>query len=175
MQEYTDRMTRLRNEKFLDEFLPHELGRCVRYGRHVSFLLLEPELENKGSTDVLYPLLKKIANYIRNYTRFVDISIRIGRQILIIMVETDIESAKVVENKLKNLIEKEKYEISPAFPHVSVKLRTALGAYPEAGREPVTILKTLRDRMFGFGSKLEEESAKQEQLTLGLGDNKNKE
>ncbi|MCL5036969.1 MAG: diguanylate cyclase [Chloroflexi bacterium] len=156
-----DRLTRLRTEDFLDESLPFEIERCERYGRPVSFLLVEPRIDDRESTDVLYPILKKIAAYIRNHTRFMDISVRIGRQVLLVMTETSLESAAVVEKKIKNIVESEPYEVSPSFPHINVQLRTALGAYPEAGREATTILKTLRDRLYGFDKSPGEEPWKE--------------
>ncbi|MCD6309711.1 MAG: hypothetical protein J7M18_03290 [Candidatus Eremiobacteraeota bacterium] len=152
MPEHIDWLTYLRTEEFLYEHLPYEIARSERYKRPLTFLLVEPELEPRRSTDLLYPVLKKIANFIRTNTRFVDISVRIGMQIFMIMTETNIEGAKVVEKKIKKLVESEQYEVSPAFPNASVNLRTALGSYPEIGKEPTTILRNLREKLYAPAS-----------------------
>ncbi len=145
--ESLDRLTKLKSDTTLEEIMYFELRRAERYKCPLSFLLMEPKIGEPEGDELIYSVLKIIAGFIRKHTRFVDISVRIGRQLLIILTETPPEKAEVVKNKLKTLIEEKPLEVGEEYPQVSVKLLVALASFPEDGRDGKTILKILQDKI----------------------------
>ena len=141
-EDLRDRLTKLLSEETLEKNVHYEINRARRYRHPLTFLLIEPKVEENRDA-LLYSILKKIAIFIQTNTRYVDTSVRMGRQILIILVETDRKGAQVVKDKLQSLLENKPFAIEEeAFP-VSVKLLFALASYPHDGETIPALLKAL--------------------------------
>jgi len=144
-----DKLTQMRSDKILLEVMFFELNRAKRFNHPLSFLLIEPKLSVPYENNLLhlYPILKQVSMMLRQYTRYVDISIRMGRQLLLILTETDPDGAKVVESKLKDFLEGEPLPLWDEFPMPTVSLLSASASFPKDGNTPEEVLQTLQDRL----------------------------
>jgi len=144
-----DRLTQMRSDKIIQEIMFFELNRAKRYSHPLSFLLIEPRLSEPYENNLLhlYPILKQISMMLRQYTRYVDISVRMGRQLLLILTETDIEGAQVVDSKLKDVLEGEPLPLWDEYPMPTIKLISSTAGFPEDGEDPEEMLKILQDRL----------------------------
>jgi hypothetical protein len=69
------------------------IRRCKRYGREIALIGLAFEASSTA-TGQLYPLLKLAAAWVRGSTRSVDLAVRAGDQIWLLLPETGAEGGE---------------------------------------------------------------------------------
>ncbi len=139
-----DKLTRLYNEDFLREELKRELKRAERYGRPLSFLLIDPNLSEEDYLQVGFLALKKIAAITRELTRFLDIKVRIKNRILILLPETDYHGALKVAEKIYKKIDETTFR---QFPNIKMNPKIGIASFPEDGVDKESIFKALEKDM----------------------------
>lgn len=102
----TDNLTGLFNSRHFYKQLKSEIGRTIRYNHPLSLMMLDVD-NFKNYNDTYGHLegdrvLKQLADVIRNCLRLGDSGYRIGgEEFAVIMPDTDVESAKLVAERLR--------------------------------------------------------------------------
>ncbi|MCG9581111.1 GGDEF domain-containing protein [Vibrio tubiashii] len=106
-----DELTRLYNRRALEEFAPKEVARAQRFEHSLSVLLIDID-KFKQINDVYGHqagdhVLRTIGRILRIETRKNDFSFRYGgEEFLVLLPETNKNQAKIVAEKLRNVIER---------------------------------------------------------------------
>lgn len=135
-----DKLTRLLDDSFLGEGLTREIKRAERYKRPLTFLLIDPGIQEDQFQMVGYLALKKLAAIVREQTRYLDIKVRLKNRILVLLPETNFEGGLKVAVKIKELMDKMEFQ---DFPDITPKGNIGIAAYPEDGIEKNSILLSL--------------------------------
>ncbi|RUM42165.1 MAG: GGDEF domain-containing protein [Desulfurobacterium sp.] len=108
---YKDILTGLFRREILYDLIEKEFHRSKRYGYHFSILMID--IDNFKKINDTYghlfgdKVLKKVAETIRKTLRSSDIAIRYGgEEFLVILPHTDLESAKIVGERIRKTIER---------------------------------------------------------------------
>ncbi len=142
-----DKLTQLYTEEYLGEGLDAELTRARRYKHPLSFILLEPDIPDENRADRLYPSLRILARIAEQQTRSMDVGVRWGQQILLILPETPVDGAGKVVDKIREAYENHtllKDDPDIKFP---IQLKASVRAFPDHGQEKEGLLSLLRDSL----------------------------
>jgi len=107
----TDRLTGLNNRLKLDEFLADEMNRAKRYKHHLSVIIFDldhfKQVNDTYGHQVGDEILVSVADLTRENTRTSDVAGRWGgEEFMIICPETELSGAKVIAEKLRQVIER---------------------------------------------------------------------
>ncbi|MCA9791407.1 MAG: diguanylate cyclase [Candidatus Eremiobacteraeota bacterium] len=125
----TDRLTSMLDDEYLEDPLDIELARAERYGRQIGFILLEPDFGDLTST-MVYQALKYLAAVCREHTRKVDIKVRWGNSILIVLPETAAEGLEVAVRKLTDAFARQTFDHPTNGQKVAGHLAVAKAVFP---------------------------------------------
>lgn len=144
---YTDSLTGLYNQRFFKEALEHETMRALRYNNKLSVAILDidnfKEINDSFGHSVGDMVLSEIAFKIEDSCRDTDIVCRYGGdEIVIILLETDIERAKEVCERISQNI----YRID--FMDKDIKVTLSIGIAELSPKEPEKILKKADERLY---------------------------
>ncbi|MHB8231821.1 MAG: sensor domain-containing diguanylate cyclase [bacterium] len=110
----TDELTGLYNRRKMDEVLEFEFNKAARYGNHLSVMILD--VDRFKSVNDFYGhkagdiILSKIGQLLRENTRSIDTATRYGgEEFVIVLPQTDFNSALSVAKKIKNLVKDYKF------------------------------------------------------------------
>ncbi|GFO60818.1 diguanylate cyclase response regulator [Geomonas silvestris] len=126
---YIDELTGLYNYRYLDVVLERELKRCERYGSNLSVLFLDIDLfkmvnDNFGHL-IGSRVLREVGSLLRKGVRDVDAVIRYGGdEYTIVLVETGVEGATVVAERIRRTIEQHTFSRADGL---AIKLTVSLG------------------------------------------------
>jgi two-component system, cell cycle response regulator len=126
---YIDELTGLYNYRYLDVVLERELKRSERYGANLSVLFLDIDLF-KMVNDLFGHLigsrvLREVGTLLRKSVRDVDAVIRYGGdEYTIVLVETGIEGAAVVAERIRRTVEAHTFARGDGL---AIKLTVSLG------------------------------------------------
>jgi len=126
---YIDELTGLYNYRYLDVVLEREIKRSERYGSNLSVLFLDIDLfkmvnDNFGHL-IGSRVLREVGALIRKSVRDVDAVIRYGGdEYTIILVETGLEGATVVAERIRRTIEQHTFGRADGL---AIKLTVSLG------------------------------------------------
>lgn len=126
---YIDELTGLYNYRYLDVVLERELKRSERYGSNLSVLFLDIDLF-KTVNDMFGHLigsrvLREVGSLLRKSVRDVDAVIRYGGdEYTIVLVETGLEGAAVVAERIRKTIEAHTFSKADGL---AIKLTVSLG------------------------------------------------
>ncbi|MFP4496649.1 MAG: diguanylate cyclase [Vulcanimicrobiota bacterium] len=154
-----DNLTGYYTDSYLEEGISSEVNRARRYGRNLTFLLFDFNIPKKYQVDMFFPIFKRVSKEIKVQTRVVDIKIRLGNRILVILPETDLAGAERAASKIQdNLNGVEFYHaIFDEFFHI--KATHSVASYPEDGEEPKNILRSLTQKMADNKETVSEEQS----------------
>jgi len=144
IKDETDKLTRLLKDSFLDEGLEREIKRAERYKRPLTFLLIDPGVPEENFHQVGYLALKKIANIVRDTTRYLDIKVRYRNRILILLPETNYEGGLRVALKIKEQMDMMSFQ---EFPDIIPEGNIGLASFPEDGIEKSSIMLSLEQNL----------------------------
>lgn len=163
----TDEVTGLLNRRALKEVGEYELARSIRLNRPIAVAMVD--LDNyKGINDshnhlIGDKVLKEISRLFRENVRNIDIVGRFGGdECVIIMPETDQESAYIATERIRSVLEKQAIEVDdlkfhvtacfgisahsdtpPSLDKIIEEADTAMYAAKEAGRNCIRIFQNL--------------------------------
>ncbi|ORJ57092.1 GGDEF domain-containing response regulator [Geothermobacter hydrogeniphilus] len=154
---YTDDLTGLYNQRYLDIVLEQEIRRSERYGLEFSIIFLDID-HFKTVNDTHGHLsgskaLKEVAGLLRKCIREVDVPFRYGGdEFTALLVETGLEGAPVVAERVRRTIEQHIFlaELGQDF-----KLTASVGyaTYPKDAQDKRAVLE-LADKAMYLGKKV---------------------
>ncbi|HEY4001619.1 MAG TPA: diguanylate cyclase [Candidatus Xenobia bacterium] len=140
-----DKLTQLYTEEYLEQGLDAELTRARRYKHPLSFILLEPDIPDEHRADRLYPSLRLLARITEQQTRAMDVGVRWGQQLLVILPETPVDGAARVVEKIREAFEN--HTLLKDDTDVTIKLKSAVRAFPDHGQEKEGLLAVLKESL----------------------------
>lgn len=149
---YIDELTGLYNYRYLDVVLERELKRSERYGSNLSVLFLDIDLF-KTVNDMFGHLigsrvLREVGSLLRKSVRDVDAVIRYGGdEYTIVLVETGLEGAAVVAERIRKTIEAHTFSKADGL---AIKLTVSLGyaCSPDDAATKVELLEMADQAMY---------------------------
>ena len=131
-----DSLTEAFNRRYLEAKLRNEIERHKRYKRSLSLIMLDIDdfkgVNYKYGLQAGDSILIQLASILSNRLRVVDTVARYGgEEFCIILPETDMQSAHLVANQLKSLVEKTSFN----FAAESIKITVSLGIAEADGQE----------------------------------------
>ena len=146
----TDGLTELYNYRYFNEELVHELTRAIRHNLHVSVAMLDIDYFKNFNDTYGHPagdnVLKTIAKLLRSNIRKIDIAARYGgEEFALILIETNKNSAAIVANKIKKLIEEHPFLHEETQPNGKLTISMGIASFPEDTQNPENLV-TLADK-----------------------------
>lgn len=139
-----DAMTGLKNRRFLEEYAETLISQCKR--RKVPMTLLMMDLDFFKPVNDTYghdagdQVLRELAVLLQENVRESDLVIRYGgEEFLIVLIETDAESAMQVAEKIRLAVEKHKFKVGGTS--LSKTISAGLADYPNDGQAFWQVLK----------------------------------
>ncbi len=133
----TDPLTKLFRRNHFEEQLEQELGRCRRYGRPLSLMMLDIDYFKRVNDTYGHPVgdtvLQALAGLLRRYGRKDDVICRFGgEEFVAYLVETDEDGAKLAAERIRSAAEAQAISIGGGRElRITVSVGTA--SYPAAG------------------------------------------
>jgi len=133
----------------LESYFNQELNRVIRYQQNLSVLMLD--IDHFKRINDLYghnagdEVLKKIAEHLQEQIRDVDIAARYGgEEFVILMPETDKDTAYMVATRLKESIA----QINYSRPEFKVTVSIGIASAPKDGTTAQELLKQADQAMY---------------------------
>ena len=142
-----DRLTGMATDQYLRGDLDMEFQRARRFSRELAFILFEPYIDDPARNDHVYPVLKALARSIESAIRDIDISVRWGHQVLLVLPETGRPGAETVQSKVAERFGQLKFTRAESEAELPVLLRSVVLIFPHDGADKETILYNLREKM----------------------------
>ena len=142
-----DRLTGMTTDQYLRSDLDNEIQRARRFNRELAFILFEPCLDDAARSDMLYTILKGLGRTIDPVIRDIDISVRWGQQVLLVLPETGRTGAETVQSKIVEKFTQLTFSHPESGLAVAVDLRSVILIFPHDGSDKETLLYNLREQM----------------------------
>ena len=142
----TDGLTGLYNYQHFKHKLQVEIARSKRYGLPVSLLMMDIDFFKMYNDHFGHPLgdriLRRFSNLLFEHVRQIDILSRYGgEEFSLILPGTAKESAKVVAEKLRTLIEKSYFPLSEKLPFGRVTMSVGVASYPDDAKNEEELIR----------------------------------
>lgn len=139
-----DGLTQVNNKRFLVEYLEREIGRCRRYGRSLSLILLDLDHfkeinDNHGhpaGDSVLRDLAMRIKQCIRKEECFARYG---GEEFAIAMPEAGSENGRMFAEKIRRLVAEEPFDFESK--KISVTVSVGIAELNEELTDPTEFIK----------------------------------
>jgi diguanylate cyclase (GGDEF)-like protein len=149
----SDPLTGLFNRGYVDDRLAMELSRAQRYGKALTVAVVDADhfkalndTHGHAAGDVV---LRKLAALLRGSFRQSDTTGRYGgEEFVVILPETDIETACRKVESLRERIASTPINLSDEGKSVCVTISAGLASYPEDGADAAELFTTADERMF---------------------------
>jgi len=148
----TDPLTGLYNRRFFNEFLNKEMESCKRYGRRLSIAILD--IDNFKALNDTYghatgdDVLKSLAKTMLDNVRTADTVNRYGgEEFIIVMPETDRDTATAVIDRLRERISTEQISVE-GKGSICITISAGVASCPEDADSPIDILIMADDRLY---------------------------
>ena len=154
---YTDDLTGLYNHRYMQVSLSHEIRRSQRYGLKFSLLFLDldrfKEINDSYGHLAGSAALKEVGRLLIDCVRDVDTLFRFGGdEFAAILVETDDETARVVAERIRKVIEEHAFLAGQGTPSF-VTVTAGFATFPTDATEKEQLLD-LADRAMYAGKEL---------------------
>lgn len=131
----TDGLTGLYNYRFFKEQLLHEMDRAARHNLSLSLIMMDIDNFKIYNDTNGHPagdeVLRRIAKVLQNNIRKIDIAARYGgEEFAIILPEESPESAKIVTEKIRRLVEEEPIPFEDKQPNKKLTISLGLATFP---------------------------------------------
>lgn len=150
-----DKLTGMITDQYLRGDLDTEIQRARRFNRELAFILFEPFIDDPARADHLYPVLKGLGRTIEPLIRDIDVSVRWGQQVLLVLPETGRAGAETVQSKVTEKFSLLKFTHTDSDRALPVSLRSVVLVFPTDGGDKETLLYNLRENI---KPQVEEES-----------------
>ena len=139
-----DGLTGLYNHKFFYTLLEDEIARASRYKKRISLLLLDIDFFKKVNDTYGHRsgdmILSELSKLLMNRVRVTDSVCRYGgEEMTIILSETDIQTAKVIAEDIRSLVEQEAFEIEDG-KNINITVSIGISTYSEELKEASTLV-----------------------------------
>ncbi len=149
----TDGLTKLHNYRYFREYLDRELLRAERHDTKVSVLMLDIDYF-KHYNDTQGHLagdevLRSIAGLMRENIRSIDFAARYGgEEFVIVLSQTDAESARVVAEKIRLLVEEYPFTHEESQPNGKITISMGIASFPDDGKKAEKVVNTADQRLY---------------------------
>ena len=149
----TDGLTNLYNYRYFKEQLQQELNRAIRHNLNVSLVMIDIDHFKHYNDTNGHPagdlILKNIGRLLKENIRNIDVAVRYGgEEFSLILIETDKTSAKVVAEKIRRLIEGQKFDYEEKQPLGKITISTGVATFPEDGKEFNDLVNAADQRLY---------------------------
>ncbi|MGB4593495.1 MAG: GGDEF domain-containing protein [Coriobacteriia bacterium] len=149
----TDELTDLHNYRYLQQRLDDEVGRAKRYGKTLSFLMLDVD-DFKGVNDTHGHLvgdgvLEGLGRILKATVREVDVVARYGgEEFSVVLPETDAAGAFIVAEKVREAVSLHKFLDEDGEPTIHVTVSVGLANLPVHADDKESLLKAADDAVY---------------------------
>lgn len=149
----TDGLTGLNNYRYFNEQLKHELSRAKRHNLNVSAIMLDIDYFKNYNDTNGHPagdeVLRTIAKLIHSNIRKIDIAARYGgEEFALLLVETDKNSAAIVADKIKKIVEDYPFINQETQPNNKITVSIGVATYPLDNNDPDQIISIADQRLY---------------------------
>ncbi|AGC45201.1 FHA domain/GGDEF domain-containing protein [Myxococcus stipitatus DSM 14675] len=146
-----DGLTQIYNRRYFDEQLDREISRSRRYERVLSLVLLDIDHFKKVNDKFGHlagdSVLKQLASTVRTRIRREDVFARYGgEEFAILLPEVALPGAKQLAEKVRRLVEKQRFEFDRQAIPVTVSLGVAV--LEPRHREPGDLVRAADEKLF---------------------------
>src|ERR1043166_805013 len=149
----SDHLTSLFNRGYVEDRLSMELSRASRYGKMLTLAVVDADrfkslndTHGHAAGDIV---LKKISRLLRESFRQSDTVGRYGgEEFVVLLPETDIETALRKIESLRELVANTPMEIGPHGQAVQVTISAGLASFPQDGEDAAELFAAADQRMF---------------------------
>ncbi|MFA5844434.1 MAG: GGDEF domain-containing protein [Coriobacteriia bacterium] len=149
----TDELTGLYNYRFLQQRLDQEVERTRRYGKDLSFLMIDVD-DFKAYNDTFGHVagdkaLEELGEVLRTSVREVDIVARYGgEEFSVLLPETDASGAFVVAEKVREAVEQHGFVDVDGARTVRLTISVGLASYPVHGEDRESLLREADEALY---------------------------
>ena len=149
----TDGLTGLYNYPYFKHKLQVEIARSKRHGLPVSLLMMDIDFFKMYNDHFGHPLgdriLRRFSNLLFEHVRQIDILSRYGgEEFALILPGTPRESARIVAEKLRSLIEKSYFPLSEKLPFGRVTMSVGVAGYPEDAKNDEELIRNADQALY---------------------------
>jgi len=149
----TDGLTGLYNYRYFKEQLSQEINRAVRHNLNVSLIMIDIDhfknFNDKNGHPAGDQVLRQIGYLLKNNIRNIDMAARYGgEEFALILIETEKDSALIVAEKIRKLIETNKFLHEENQPLGKITISSGLSTFPEDGREFDALVQKADQRLY---------------------------
>ncbi|MDZ4166378.1 MAG: GGDEF domain-containing protein [Coriobacteriia bacterium] len=149
----TDELTDLYNYRYLQQRLDEEIGRADRYGKRLSFLMLD--IDNFKRVNDTYGhrvgdgVLAEIGQVLKTTVREVDVVARYGgEEFSVVLPETDASGAFIVAEKIREAISLTRFRDENGEREIHVTVSIGLASYPVHAHDKESLLRAADDAVY---------------------------
>lgn len=149
----TDGLTGLYNYRYFKDQLTQEVIRAKRHNANISIAMIDIDFFKNYNDTHGHPagdlVLKTIADLLRNNIRKIDVAARYGgEEFALVLVETDKQAASFVANKIKNLIEQQKFDYEDTQPNGKLTISMGVATFPDDAITPDELVNKADQRLY---------------------------
>jgi len=149
----TDGLTGLYNHRYLKEFLKRELERARRHRLSVSIVMIDIDhfkhYNDTHGHQAGDELLKMIARLFKDNIRKIDLAARYGgEEFCLVLLETNRQSAAIVAEKIRNLIDAYPFPNEETQPKGKVTVSMGVASFPEDATDYENLVHIADQRLY---------------------------
>ena len=149
----TDGLTGLNNYRYFKEYLLQELRRAERHQSRVSLIMVDIDyFKNYNDTHGHLAgdeVLRTIALLMRDNIRNIDFAARYGgEEFALVLSETGHEPARVVAEKLRQLIEKHVFPKQEMQPNGNITVSMGVATFPQDAKSVDKLIESADQRLY---------------------------
>jgi len=149
----TDGLTGLYNYRYFKEQLSQEIIRSQRHNTKVSITMIDIDFFKNYNDNHGHPagdlVLKTIADLLRNNIRKIDVAARYGgEEFALVLAETDKPAAGFVANKIKSLVENQKFDYEATQPNGKLTISMGVSTFPDDAATPDELVNVADQRLY---------------------------
>jgi len=149
----TDGLTGLYNYRYFKGYLGQEIRRAKRHNSHVSLIMLDIDFfKNYNDTHGHLAgddVLKIIAKVLISNIRSIDVAARYGgEEFALILPETHAAAGRIVAEKIKSLVENQKFENEESQPNGRITVSMGIGTFPDQGNSLEELIKCADENLY---------------------------
>jgi len=148
-----DGLTNLFNHRYFKDSIQNEIERAKRNQTQFSLIMFDIDFfKNYNDTNGHLAgddVLRIIADLVRKNIRSIDVAARYGgEEFALIFPETDKTAAKIVANKIKNLIDGYKFYNETSQPNGKISISVGVATYPLNGSKMEELIDCADRRLY---------------------------
>ncbi len=149
----TDGLTGLYNHRYFKQFLAKEIIRANRHATKVSLAMIDID-HFKMYNDTHGHLagdkvLQQIAKLMDKNLRSIDLAARYGgEEFVIVLPQTNIGAARIVAQKLQNIVENSQFEKEETQPNGKITISVGIATYPENSKDMESLIHCADQRLY---------------------------